>query len=189
MTGMKIMHFRHTFWGVVLTLSFVASVRAQNIGCEGETGILVTPLAYTAKSPEDGLGLQPVGCHFLNGGGVLGDFYNISGTVGALSRLESGYTRALHTLGRDPDFSSLWNNGFNIVHGKLNLVSENAARTNWIPAISVGFDVTDLNLQYFVEIQQSPHAVAHVGRFSHHQAILSFIVLEACAAGENFAPL
>ncbi len=48
-------------------------------------------------------------------------------------------TRALHTLGGDPNFSPLWNNGFNIVHGKLNLVSENAAKTKWIPAMSVGF--------------------------------------------------
>ena len=131
----------HLSFGIVLVLVLGASAQAQNIGWEGETGIFVTPLAYTAQSPKTGLGLPLVAYHFLNGGGVLGDFYNISATVGAFSRLEVGYTRALHTEGGDPNFSPLWNNGFNIVHGKLNLVPENAAKMHWIPAISVGFVV------------------------------------------------
>ena len=125
--------------GVVFSLVLSASVYAQNIGWEGETGIFVTPLAYTAKSPNDGLGRPLVAYHFLSGGGVLGDFYNVSGTVGAFSRIEFGYTRALHTAGGDPNLSPLWNDGFNIVHGKVNLVPENAAKTKWVPAISVGF--------------------------------------------------
>ena len=53
--------------------------------------------------------------------------------------MEFGYTRALHSSGGDPDFSSLWSNGFNIVHGKVNIVPENAGKTKWVPAISVGF--------------------------------------------------
>src|SRR5512136_167055 len=112
----------HIVAGVVLVVTLAASVRAQNIGWEGETGVFVTPLAYTAKSPKTGFGRPLVAFHYLNGGGVLGDFYNISGTVGAFSRLEFGYTRALHSLGGDPNFSSLWNNGFNIVHGKVNVL-------------------------------------------------------------------
>jgi hypothetical protein len=119
----------------VLTLS----LQAQNIGWEGETGVFVTPLAYTAASPARGLGRPLVAFHFLNGGEVLGDFYSVSGTVGAFSRVEFGYTRSLHSLGGDPNFSHLWNNGFNIVHGKVNFVSENAGKTAWIPALSVGF--------------------------------------------------
>ena len=129
------------FCVIVLVFVLVASAQAQNIGWEGETGIFVTPLAYTATSPKAGLGRPLVAYHFLNGGGVLGDFYNVSATVGAFSRFEFGYTRALHTEGGDPNFSPLWNNGFNIVYGKLNLISENAAKTQWIPAMSVGFVV------------------------------------------------
>jgi hypothetical protein len=79
------------------------------------------------------------GYGFLNGGEVLGDFYNISGTIGAFSRIEFGYTRALHSFGGDPNISALWNNGFNIVHGKVNAIPENAGKTKWVPAISVGF--------------------------------------------------
>jgi hypothetical protein len=119
--------------------AFTISLQAQNIGWEGETGVFVTPLAYTAQSPKDGLGKPLVAFHYLNGGGVLGDFYNISGTLGAFSRIEFGYTRSLHSLGGDPNFSPLWNNGFNIVHGKVNVVSENAGKTKWVPALSIGF--------------------------------------------------
>jgi hypothetical protein len=129
----------HVILVVISILAFRISLQAQNIGWEGETGVFVTPLAYTAKSPAGGLGKPLAAYHYLNGGGVLGDFYNISGTVGAFSRIEFGYTRALHTLGGDANFSSLWNNGFNIVHGKLNVISENAGKTQWVPAISVGF--------------------------------------------------
>jgi hypothetical protein len=124
---------------VVSLAIFTTLLQAQNIGWEGETGVFVTPLAYTAQSPKGGLGKPLVAFHYLNGGGVLGDFYNISGTVGAFSRVEFGYTRSLHSLGGDPNLSPLWNNGFNIVHGKLNLVSENAGKTTWVPALSAGF--------------------------------------------------
>jgi hypothetical protein len=120
-------------------LALTMAVQAQNIGWEGETGVFVTPLAYTAASPAKGLGRPLVAYHFLNGGEVLGDFYNVSATVGAFSRVELGYTRSLHSLGGDANFSALWNNGFNIVHGKVNLVPENARKTKWVPAISVGF--------------------------------------------------
>jgi hypothetical protein len=122
-----------------LTIYLSASLHAQNIGWEGETGVFITPLAYTAASPAHGLGRPLIAYHFLNGGEVLGDFYNVSGTVGAFSRIELGYTRSLHSLGGDPNFSALWNNGFNIIHGKVNVVAENARRTKWVPAISIGF--------------------------------------------------
>jgi hypothetical protein len=124
---------------VILMFVLTTALQAQNIGWEGETGVFVTPLAYTAASPSHGLGRPLVAYHFLNGGEVLGDFYNVSATVGAFSRVEFGYTRALHGLGGDPNFSALWSNGFNIVHGKVNVVPENVAKTTWVPAISVGF--------------------------------------------------
>jgi hypothetical protein len=123
--------------GLVLVLA--GSLRAQNIGWEGETGVFVTPLAYTAASPANGLGRPLVAFHYLDGGGVLGNFYEVSVTEGAFKRFEFGYTRALHTEGGNPNFSPLWHNGFNIVHGKANLLSENAGKNNWVPAISVGF--------------------------------------------------
>jgi hypothetical protein len=124
---------------VVVLLALTTPLCAQNIGWEGETGVFVTPLAYTANSPAKGLGRPFVAFHYLNGGGVLGDFFEVSGTVGAFGRTEFGYTRPMHTLGGDPNFSALWNNGFNIVHGKVNLVPENAGKNKGIPAISVGF--------------------------------------------------
>jgi hypothetical protein len=125
--------------GAVLLFALTGSLQAQNIGWEGETGVFVTPLAYTAASPAKGLGRPLVGYHFLNGGEVLGDFYNVSATVGAFSRTEFGYTRSFHSQGGTPGFSPLWNNGFNIVHGKVNIVPENAGKTQWVPAISIGF--------------------------------------------------
>jgi hypothetical protein len=123
----------------VLLFALTGSLQAQNIGWEGETGVFVTPLAYTAASPAKGLGRPLVAYHFLNGGEVLGDFYNVSATVGAFSRAEFGYTRSFHSQGGTPGFSPLWNNGFNIVHGKVNVIPENAGKTQWVPAISVGF--------------------------------------------------
>jgi hypothetical protein len=129
----------YTIAAAILLFAFTNSLQAQNIGWEGETGVFVTPLAYTAASPVKGLGHPLVAYHFLNGGEVLGDFYNVSATIGAFSRAEFGYTRSLHSLGGDPNFSPLWNNGFNIVHGKVNVVPENAGNAPWVPAISVGF--------------------------------------------------
>jgi hypothetical protein len=122
-------------------LGLARPLRSQNIGWEGETGVFVTPMAYTAASPTDGVGKPFVAFHYLNGGPVLGDFFEVSGTAGAFGRMEFGYTRPLHTMGGDPNFSGLWNNGFNIVHAKVNLIPENANKTKWIPAISVGFMV------------------------------------------------
>jgi len=124
-------------FGALIGLAIPAA--AQNIGWEGETGVFVTPMAYTAASPAGGLGKPLVAFHYLDGGGVLGDFFEVSGTVGAFGRTEFGYTRPLHTQGGNPTFSPLWNNGFNIVNGKVNLLPENAGGNNAIPAISVGF--------------------------------------------------
>jgi hypothetical protein len=125
--------------GVVAFVGPAPPLQAQNIGWEGETGVFVTPLAWTAASPEKGAGRPIVAFHYLNGGGVLGDFYGVSATQGFLNRFEFGYTRALHTAGGDPTFGPLWNNGFNIVHGKFNFIPENAGKNKAIPAIAIGF--------------------------------------------------
>jgi len=123
---------------VLAALVLPLAVHAQNIGWEGETGVFVTPLAYTVNSPAKGLSLPTVGFHFLGAGNVIGDFYETSLTMGALGRTEFGYTRNFHTLGGNPSLSSLWSNGFNIAFGKVNILPENWRKHNWIPAFSVG---------------------------------------------------
>lgn len=118
-----------------------STARAQSLGWEGETGVFVTPLAYTAPSPTDGFGLPVVAYHYLNGGDVLGDFHEISVTEGVFGRIEFGYTRALHETGSIESLSPLWHDGFNIAHGKVNLITENAGHHEWLPALSAGFIV------------------------------------------------
>lgn len=115
------------------------TLHAQNLGLEGETGVFVTPLAYTVASPSNNLGKPVVGYHFLEAGSVIGTFSKISITEGAFGRVEFGYTRDVHSTGGDPALSPLWDTGFNVVHGKVNIVRENTGKHNWIPAISVGF--------------------------------------------------
>lgn len=96
------------------------------------------PLAYVLKSPSNNLGMPSLGFHFLDGGDVIGYFSKISVTEGAFSRIEFGYTRDVHQSESDP-LSSLWHPGFNIAHGKVNIIPENAWNQNWLPAISGGF--------------------------------------------------
>jgi hypothetical protein len=112
---------------------------AQNLNWEGQTGAFVTPFAYTSASSANGFGLPAVSFHYLNGGDVLGGFYEVSGTVGFLNRFEAGYSRALSSAGTTPGLSPLFQGGFNIFHGKANLLPENAGKHEYLPAISVGF--------------------------------------------------
>jgi hypothetical protein len=111
---------------------------AQSLNWEGQTGVFVTPLAYTAASPKDSIGKPIVAYHYLDAGDVLGGFHTASVTVGLLSRVEVGYTRAFHQDGDTPGLSPLWKGGFNIVHAKVNVVPENAAKQKWLPAVSAG---------------------------------------------------
>jgi len=113
---------------------------AQALGWEGETGVFVTPLAYTANVEKQKV--HPVvAYHYLNAGSVIGDFHEASITVGFLQRFELGYTHEFHAQGNDASLSPLWQNGFEIFHGKAMLVPENLHQENWIPAVSVGFMV------------------------------------------------
>jgi hypothetical protein len=112
---------------------------AQSLNWEGQTGVFVTPLAYTAASPTNNLGRPIVAYHFLNAGPVLGNFHTVSVTEGLAKRIEFGYTRTFHQEGSTASLSPLWDGGFNIIHAKANLLSENLNKHNWVPAISTGF--------------------------------------------------
>jgi hypothetical protein len=123
---------------LLAVLSFAAAAaQAQSLSFEGPTGILVTPLASVAGSPANGAGHPVIAYHVLVGGPVLGVFNTVSLTEGFAKRFEAGYTREDHSAG-DTALSPLWTNGFNIIHGKANIVPENAFQTKWVPAISVG---------------------------------------------------
>jgi len=125
-------------FAVLAALAAPMTTRAQNIGWEGETGVFVTPLAYTVGSSAKGISRPYVGFHFLDAGKVIGNFYETSVTFGALGRTEFGFTRNFLSQASDPNLSQLWSDGFNIVHGKINVVPENWGKHNWIPALSVG---------------------------------------------------
>jgi hypothetical protein len=113
-------------------------LHAQALGWEGETGVFVTPLAYTASA--EGEKIHPVvAYHYFNAGSIVGDFHEASITMGIGKRLEFGYTHEFHAFGSDPNLSPLWQNGFEIFHGKVNLIPEEYKKTKWAPAISVGF--------------------------------------------------
>jgi hypothetical protein len=110
---------------------------AQALGWEGETGVFVTPMAYTASA--DGQKIHPVvAYHYFNAGSVIGDFHEVSLEAGIGQRFELGYTREFHNLGGDPSLSPLWQDGFDIFNAKYILVPENYKKNNWVPAISAG---------------------------------------------------
>ena len=112
------------------------SALGQSLNWEGQDGIFVTPLAYTVIGSDKGFGAPAVAYHYVNAGGVLGGFHQASITEGISDRVEIGYTRNFHQDGSTPVLSTLWSNGFNIFHGKVNALRE--AR-GWRPALSAGF--------------------------------------------------
>ncbi len=109
---------------------------AQSLNWEGQTGVVVTPLAYSVPSGDKGFSMPVVAYHYLDAGQVLGGFHQISITMGALNCLEFGYTRDLHQDGSTAGLSNLWDSGFNVFHGKFNFLKE---RRSWRPALSLGF--------------------------------------------------
>jgi hypothetical protein len=131
--------------GLVTTLLFIIVMEtaatiasAQSLNWEGQTGVFVTPLAYTVPSNDKGVSLPVVAYHYLDAGPVLGGFHQVSITMGALNGLEFGYSRDLHEQGSTTGLSNLWSSGFNAFHGKFNFLPE---RRSWRPALSVGFVV------------------------------------------------
>jgi hypothetical protein len=119
----------------------VASAAAQSLNWEGQSGVFVTPFAYTLPSMDNDrpvpLGMS-ASYHYLHAGPVLGGFHQLSITGGAINRLEFGYTRDEHASGGGP-FAALWDSGFNIFHAKFNVVVENVKTGSWKPAVSIGF--------------------------------------------------
>jgi hypothetical protein len=114
------------------------TAQAQSLGYEGPTGVFVTPLASTAASPANGAGHPVIAYHVLAGGPVIGTWNTVSITEGFAKRIEIGYTREDHAAGDTAGLSPLWTDGLNIVHGKVNIVPENAGKNPWVPALSVG---------------------------------------------------
>ena len=124
---------------LLLALPFAAhTAPAQSLGYEGPTGIFVTPLAATAASPSHGAGHPVIAYHLLAGGPVIGTFHTVSVTEGFAKRLEVGYTREIHAQGDTAGLSPLWTEGFNIFHGKVNVLDENHGKNPWVPALSIG---------------------------------------------------
>ena len=122
-------------FGMLFAAGAATPSHAQALGWEGETGVFVTPLAYTASAENEKL--HPVvAYHYLNAGPVIGDFHEISVEVGVGKRLEFGYTHEFHTFGDNADLSPLWQNGFDIFNGKVILVPENYGKQKWVPGIS-----------------------------------------------------
>jgi len=125
---------------IVLISGAGTTARAQSLNWEGQSGGLVTPFAYTVESRPDGISYPAISFHLLSGGEVVGTHYQSSVTVGFLSRVEVGYTRSSVTAGTSEPASGLFDRGFNIFHGKVVLVPENAGGRH-VPAISAGFVV------------------------------------------------
>jgi hypothetical protein len=111
---------------------------AQQLGWEGETGVFVTPLAYTVATHERKFALPVVAYHFLNAGSVIGRYTQLSVTSGYAKRVEFGYTRTIHDAGSNATLSPLWTDGFNTFHAKGSLITENAWKQPWMPQVSVG---------------------------------------------------
>jgi len=124
--------------GLAFILGSPAPSHAQALGWEGETGVFVTPLAYTASAENQKIHAVTA-YHFLDAGSVIGVFHQASIEIGIGKRLELGYTHEFHAFGGDPNLSPLWQNGFEIFNGKLQVVPENYGKKKWVPAISTGF--------------------------------------------------
>ena len=133
-------HFGSILAVILLTVIVMGAganrASAQSLNWEGQDGIFVTPLAYAVPSADKGFGRPIVAYHYLDAGEVLGGFHQVSVTMGAFNRIEFGYTRNLHQEGGTAGLSKLWSSGFNVFHGKLNLLSE---RRTWRPVLSIGF--------------------------------------------------
>ena len=123
----------------VLAVSTFAA-HAQNMTLEGQTGGFITPTGYTVQSDAGHLFSKPVvGFHFVAAGNVIGSVYTLSVTEGLANRFEVGYTRSMHSNGDNPYYSPLWfYNGFGLVHGKANIITEEMGKHAWVPAVAVG---------------------------------------------------
>src|SRR5271165_905027 len=93
---------------VTAFFSVSSALHAQSLGWEGESGIFVTPTAYTIATPKRSFAIPTASYHFLHGGDVIGQFSQLSVTSGYRNRVEFGYTRDFHDAGDTPALSPLW---------------------------------------------------------------------------------
>ncbi len=114
----------------------VTSPLVAQLNWEGQTGGLITPFAY-ASSSSMGIGRPELAVHYLNGGAVLGNDFQISVTAGFLKIAEGGFTRSFNVMGND-ELAPLFANGFNAAHIKFRLMPENAWHRSFLPAIAAG---------------------------------------------------
>lgn len=130
-----------------LSLATCTSRLHAQAGWEGETGVFVTPLAYTSNV--EGEKVHPsVAYHYFHAGPIIGDFHEISTEIGFNKRFEVGYMHEFHELGDSgglitptgtDNLNYLWQNGFEVFNGKANIIPENFHKNIYIPAVSVGF--------------------------------------------------
>jgi len=117
-------------------LLFLAPACFAQLNWEGQTGGLLTPFAYTASSPRNGLGRPELAFHYMDAGPVLGNELQASITFGFLKVGEIGFTRSFNAEGSEPGLSPLFANGFNIAHIKFKLLPENLRGLKFVPAIA-----------------------------------------------------
>jgi hypothetical protein len=118
-----------------LFFSLVPLATAQ-LNWEGQTGGLITPFAYTSSSSM-GVGRPQLALHYLNGGAVLGNDFQVSLTAGFLKIAEGGFTRTFNILGND-ELAPQFANGFNAAHIKFRVMPENAWHRSFVPALAAG---------------------------------------------------
>jgi hypothetical protein len=120
----------------LLLLLLLAPLAPAQLNWEGQTGGLITPFAY-ASSSSMGLARPQLALHYLNGGEVLGNDFQVSITTGFLKIAEGGFTRTFNVQGAD-EMAPLFANGFNSGHIKFRLIPENACHTSFTPAVAAG---------------------------------------------------
>jgi len=121
----------------LLLLVLTPAAKAQ-LNWDGQTGAFGTPFAYVASSENDKIGHPEISFHYLNGGSVIGNDYQMSLTVGLFKITEFGFTGSLSSSGSS-SLTGLFQGGYNVFHGKINVIPENMGGKKWVPAISVGF--------------------------------------------------
>jgi hypothetical protein len=135
---------------LIFTALAPATLHAQTLNLEGQTGGFIIPGAYTIPSDPGHKWSSPsIGFHYLKSGTTVGDFYTSSITEGYGNWLEFGYTRNSHSNGSDfnrggvsgtDGASDLWAfSGFNVYHAKAKFLSENYKKHKWVPAVAAGF--------------------------------------------------
>ncbi len=125
-----------------VTLLAAATLHAQHLTLEGQTGGFLTPTAYVVYADKDRFFSHPaIGYHFVDSSQVIGVIQTFSITEGFANRAEAGYTRSVHQLGDETtglDLSNLWNySGMNVFHGKVVGIKDGQFGP-WTPGIAVG---------------------------------------------------